>query len=216
MAVGAQEWVPETSEVATLREAVQRCHGCDLYKDATQAVFSRGAVNAPVVLVGEQPGDEEDKRGLPFVGPAGRLLVKALQEVGIAPDQAYVTNAVKHFKFEQRGPRRIHQKPGVVEIAACRPWLTAEFALLTPRVVVALGATAAQALAGSAFRVTQSRGQLLPWPESARHPEDFPVLDPPARFLATLHPSAVLRADDRDQAYEGLTADLAVVAAALA
>jgi DNA polymerase len=216
MAVGAQEWVPETSEVQALREAVQRCHGCDPYKDATQAVFSRGVVDAPVVLVGEQPGDEEDKRGLPFVGPAGRLLVKALHEVGIAPDQAYVTNAVKHFKFEQRGPRRIHQKPGVVEIAACRPWLTAEFALLTPRVVVALGATAAQALAGSSFRVTLSRGQLLPWPESARHPEDFPVLDPPARFLATLHPSAVLRADDRDRAYEGLTADLAVVAAALA
>src|SRR5690606_10788872 len=112
-------------------------------------------------------------------------------------DQAYVTNVVKHFKFEQRGSRRIHQKANVVEIAACRPWLIAEFALLRPRVVVALGATAAQALAGSQFRVTRSRGQLMPWPESAAHVEDFPVVDPPARLLATLHPSAILRADNQ-------------------
>jgi DNA polymerase len=121
---------------------------------------------------------------------------------------------VKHFKFEQRGRRRIHQKPGPVEIAACRPWLTAEFALLTPRVVVALGATAAQALVGGEFRVTRSRGQLLPWPQSAAHPDDFPVV-PNAQFLATLHPSAVLRADNQDVAYDGLKADLALVAKAL-
>jgi uracil-DNA glycosylase family protein len=215
MAVGAQQWVPETSDVQTLREAVQQCHGCDLYRHATQAVFSQGRADAPVVIIGEQPGDAEDKEGLPFVGPAGRLLTKALQEVGIATDQAYITNAVKHFKFTQRGPRRIHQKASAGEITACRPWLAAEFALLTPRVVVALGATAAQALAGSSFRVTRSRGQLLPWPESARHPEDFPELDPPAQFLATLHPSAILRADDRDQAYEAFKADIAVVASAL-
>jgi len=215
MALGAQQFIPEHSDVDTLRKAVQDCHGCDLYRDTTQAVFSRGPADAPLVLVGEQPGDEEDRRGLPFVGPAGRLLVQALREVGIAPDQCYVTNVVKHFKFEQRGPRRIHQKAGVVEIAACRPWFTAEFALLRPRVVVALGATAAQALAGGQFRVTRSRGELLPWPESAEHVEDFPVLDPPAKFLATLHPSAILRADNQQIAYEGFKADLAVVAAAL-
>jgi DNA polymerase len=215
MAVGARQFIPDHSDVDALRKAVQDCRGCDLYRDTTQAVFSRGRVDAPLVLVGEQPGDEEDRRGLPFVGPAGRLLVQALRDVGIAPEEAYVTNVVKHFKFEQRGPRRIHQKAGVVEIAACRPWLTAEFALLTPRVVVALGATAANALAGAEFRVTRSRGQLMPWPESAAHAEDFPVLDPPARFVATLHPSAILRADNQQIAYDGFTADLAIVARAL-
>jgi uracil-DNA glycosylase len=215
MVVGARQFIPEDSDVDALRKAVQSCHGCDLYRETTQAVFSRGPVDAPLVLVGEQPGDEEDRRGLPFVGPAGRLLVQALREVGIAPDQAYVTNVVKHFKFEQRGPRRIHQKAGVVEIAACRPWLTAEFALLRPKVVVALGATAAQALVGAEFRVTRSRGQLMPWPESAEYTEDFPVLDPPGKFVATLHPSAILRADNQEIAYDGFKADLAVVAAAL-
>jgi DNA polymerase len=225
MAVGARQFVPECSDVEELRQAVRDCHGCDLYRDATQAVFSRGQVKAPLVLVGEQPGDEEDRHGLPFVGPAGRLLVQALREAGIATDRAYVTNVVKHFKFEQRGPRRIHQKPGPVEIGACRPWLTAEFALLSPRVVVALGATAAQALVGGTFRVTQSRGRLLPWPDTAAHPEDFGELAsrttehgavvPHAQFLATLHPSAVLRAENRDEAYAGFVSDLRVVAAAL-
>jgi uracil-DNA glycosylase family protein len=215
MAVGARQFVPERSDVDTLRKAVQSCRGCELYRDTTQAVFSRGRPDAPLVLVGEQPGDEEDRHGLPFVGPAGRLLVQALREVGIAPDQAYVTNVVKHFKFERRGPRRIHQTPGVVEIAACRPWLIAEFALLRPRVVVALGATAGQALIGPHFRVTRSRGQAMPWPESAAHAEDFPALDPPAVFLATLHPSAILRADNQQIAYEGFKADLAVVAGVL-
>jgi uracil-DNA glycosylase len=215
MAVGAQQFVPEKADIDELRSAVHECRGCDLYRNATQAVFSRGSVDAPLVLVGEQPGDEEDKQGLPFVGPAGRLLVGALKEVGIPPDQCYVTNVVKHFKFELRGKRRIHQKPGPVEIGACRPWLTAEFSLLTPRVVVALGATAAQALAGASFRVTRSRGELLPWPDTAKYPEDFPAVDPPARFLATLHPSAILRAENRDEAYEGFKADLAIVAGAL-
>jgi uracil-DNA glycosylase family protein len=167
------------------------------------------------MLVGEQPGDREDREGHPFVGPAGRELDRGLEAAGLERDEVYITNAVKHFKFTQRGPRRIHQKASAGEITACRPWLAAEFALLTPQVVVALGATAAQALAGSSFRVTRSRGQLLPWPESARHPEDFPELDPPAQFLATLHPSAILRADDRDQAYEAFKADIAVVASAL-
>jgi DNA polymerase len=127
-----------------------------------------------------------------------------------------LTYVVKHFKFQLRGKRRIHEKPGPVEITACRPWLTAEFRLLRPRVVVALGATAAQALAGPSFRVTRSRGELLPWPESARYPEDFPAIDPPAKFLATLHPSAILRAERRDEAYDGFRADLAIVAGALA
>ena len=211
MVVGAARFVPEHSNVETLRSAVAGCRGCDLHAPATQAVFSRGRVDAPLVLVGEQPGDEEDRHGLPFVGPAGRLLVRALREIGIAPDDCYVTNVVKHFKFEQRGPRRIHQKASPVEIGACRPWLTAEFALLRPRLVVALGATAAQALAGGEFRVTRSRGQLLQWPAAAAHPEDFPDV-PGGRFLATLHPSAILRADNQDVAYEGFLADLAVVA----
>jgi DNA polymerase len=215
MAIGAHRFVPETANLDQLRSAVGGCQGCDLFQHATQAVFSRGRVDAPLVLVGEQPGDEEDKAGLPFVGPAGRLLVTALREVGIAPDSAYVTNVVKHFKFEQRGKRRIHQKPGPVEIGACRPWLVAEFALLAPRVVVALGATAAQALVGASFRVTRSRGELMPWPAAAQYPEDFPTVDPPAQFLATLHPSAVLRADNQDVAYAGFRADLSVVADAL-
>lgn len=215
MAVGAVRFVPEGADLPALRAAVTSCRGCDLYLRASQAVFSRGNADAPLVLVGEQPGDEEDRAGLPFVGPAGRLLVGALREVGISPGDAYVTNVVKHFKFEQRGPRRIHQKPGPVEIGACRAWLTAEFALLKPRVVVALGATAAQALAGMQFRVTRDRGKLWPWPQSAGYPEDFPVVDPPAQFLATLHPSAILRADDRDRAYAGFRADLAVAARAL-
>ncbi len=213
---GAQQFVPEGASLEQLRSAAAGCRGCDLHRDATQTVFSAGLIDADYVLVGEQPGDEEDKRGRPFVGPAGRLLVQAMLEVNLDPKRAYVTNVVKHFKFEQRGQRRIHQKPGPVEIGACRPWLTAEFALLRPRVVVALGATAAAALAGPSFRVTRSRGELLPWPESAGHPEDFPTIDPPARFLATLHPSAILRADNRDLAYEGLRADLAIVAQTLA
>ena len=216
MAIGAHRFVPDTADVDKLRVAVGDCQGCDLFKDATQAVFSRGRADAPLVLVGEQPGDEEDKAGLPFVGPAGRLLVNALREVGIAPDSAYVTNVVKHFKFALRGKRRIHQKPGPVEIGACRPWLLAEFARLRPKVVVALGATAAQALVGGSFRVTRSRGVLMAWPGVSEYAEEFPVVDPPAQFLATLHPSAILRADNQDEAYAGFRADLAVVAGVLA
>jgi DNA polymerase len=166
-----------------------------------------------MVLVGEQPGDVEDRRGEPFVGPAGAVLTRALAEIGLDQTQVYVTNAVKHFKFhlDARGKRRIHDKPNRTEIVACRPWLTAEFGLLQPKVVVALGATAAQALAGPAFRVTRSRGEPLPWPASAEHPDDFPA-DRSAVFLATIHPSAVLRADDREEAYAGFVADLAVAA----
>src|SRR5262249_28395255 len=148
-------------------------------------------------------GDEEDVRGAPFVGPAGRLLVRALRDAGIDPPSVYVTNAVKHFKFEQRGKRRIHQTPQRVEIMACRPWLLAEFHLTRPRVLVALGATAAGALLGPAFRVTRSRGQLMAWPHASDRPQDFVAGDPahPIQVMATFHPSAVLRADDQERAY---------------
>ena len=215
--VGAQAFVPPDASLGELRQAANACRGCDLYRNATQAVVSRGPENATIVFVGEQPGDVEDRRGEPFVGPAGRLLSRAVGDLDLDPDAIYVTNAVKHFKFrpDARGKRRIHQNPSRLEVVACRPWLTAEFARLRPRVVVALGATAAQALAGPAFRVTRSRGQLLPWPASAEHPEDFPTTDPPAVLMATVHPSAILRADDRETAYEAFVADLSVAAGAL-
>jgi uracil-DNA glycosylase family protein len=212
--VGAQQWVPaEPTSIDQLKSAAAGCEGCELYADATQTVFGRGAPHASVVFVGEQPGDVEDQQGLPFVGPAGRLLREAVDDVGIDPADVYITNAVKHFRFELRGKRRIHQTPGPAHITACRPWLVAEFALLKPKVVVMLGATAGKALLGPSFRVTQSRGRLMPWPASAQHPEDFPVDE--VRALATIHPSAVLRADDREIAYRSLVDDLKVAAAAV-
>jgi uracil-DNA glycosylase family protein len=212
---GAQRYVPDTDDLDELRGAVDGCRGCNLYEDATQGVFGAGPRSARAVLVGEQPGDSEDRRGEPFVGPAGRLLDRALDEAGIDRDDAYVTNAVKHFKFRTSGPgkRRIHATPDAAQMTACRPWLVAEMALLRPRVVVALGATAAKAMFGPSFRVTQERGRLVPWPESARHAEDFAGQDGLA--TATVHPSAVLRSDDRDAAFAGLVADLRVVADAL-
>ena len=213
--IGAQHFVPpDAHELDELKAAAAHCEGCELYQDATQTVFGRGAANARVVFVGEQPGDVEDQKGLPFVGPAGRLLRDAVGDAGLDPGDVYITNAVKHFRFELRGKRRIHQSPGPAHITACRPWLVAEFALLKPDLVVVLGATAAKALLGPSFRVTKSRGQLMPWPASAQHPEDFPVAE--VQALATIHPSAVLRADDRDAAYQGLVDDLKVGAAALA
>jgi DNA polymerase len=205
-----------------LRKAALGCTGCELYRGTTQTVFSKGPVGARLVFVGEQPGDIEDRRGEPFVGPAGKVLDRAVAEVGIDPDGVYTTNAVKHFKFRSagEGKRRIHQKPDVSDITACRPWLLAEFELLSPDVVVALGATAARALFGPAFRVTRSRGVLMPWPASAADPQAFPGADddgsPASAYaMATLHPSAVLRADDQDAAYAGLVADLTVAASAL-
>ena len=211
---GAQEFVPAAAHsLAELKAAAPGCRGCELYADATQVVFGRGAEHARLVLVGEQPGDIEDQRGLPFVGPAGRLLRDAVGDAGIDPSIIYLTNTVKHFRFEPRGPRRIHQTPGPAHITACRPWLVAEFSLLKPDLVVALGATAAKALFGPSFRVTRSRGELLPWPASAQRPQDFPVAE--SRALATIHPSAVLRADDRDAAYRGLVDDLKVAAKVL-
>jgi uracil-DNA glycosylase len=208
-------FVPAGADLDALRLAARSCTGCDLYRDATQTVFGRGRAKARVVLVGEQPGDVEDKRGEPFVGPAGVLLRRAVGDVGLDPDDLYVTNAVKHFKHRVAGKRRIHQTPDRVEIVACRPWLLAEFAQLDPRIVVALGATAGQALLGPSFRVTKARGVLMPWPESAYHPEDFAQPGGSAQVLATLHPSAILRADDRDAAYAGFVKDLQVAADAL-
>ncbi|WP_189336774.1 UdgX family uracil-DNA binding protein [Actinoplanes ianthinogenes] len=212
---GAQQWVPaQPHSIDELKQAAAGCQGCDLHENATQTVFGRGAPHARVVFVGEQPGDVEDQKGLPFVGPAGRLLRDAVDDAGIDPADLYITNSVKHFRFEMRGSRRIHQTPGPAHITACRPWLVAEFALLQPELVVLLGATAGKALLGPSFRVTRSRGQLMPWPASAEHPEDFPVAE--IRALATIHPSAVLRADNREVAYQGLVDDLKVAAAAIA
>jgi uracil-DNA glycosylase family protein len=212
--IGAQEWVPPNAQTLDeLKAAAADCRGCELYENATQTVFGRGAPHAKIVFVGEQPGDVEDQQGLPFVGPAGRLLREAVDDAGIDPASVYITNAVKHFRFEMRGKRRIHQNPGPAHITACRPWLVAEFSLLKPELVVVLGATAAKALFGPAFRVTRSRGELLPWPASAQHPEDFPVAE--IQALATIHPSAVLRADDRDSTYQGLVDDLKVAATAV-
>lgn len=217
----AADYVPPGADLDGLRRAAEVCKGCHLHENATQTVFSKGPVSARLVLVGEQPGDVEDRRGEPFVGPAGKLLDRAVADAGLEPDQTYTTNAVKHFKFKMQagGKRRIHATPDRIEIDACRPWLVAEFALLDPEVVVALGATAAKALFGPAFRVTKSRGVLLPWPASALHGEDFARDDDGAHHsafaLATIHPSAVLRADDREGAYAGLVGDLKVAAEAL-
>ena len=214
----AEPFVPQTADLDELRAAARSCRGCDLYKDAIQTVFGEGPPAARVVMVGEQPGDMEDRQGAPFVGPAGKLLDRAIDEAGLDRSATYVTNAVKHFKHRPapRGQRRIHETPDRTEIVACRPWLVAEFSLLHPRAVVVLGATAAKALLGPAFRVTRSRGVVMPWPDSAYHPEDFVAGVPDGAFaVATIHPSAVLRADDREAAYKGLVADLAVVADAL-
>jgi uracil-DNA glycosylase len=212
--MSAQEFVPAGADLDRLREAAKGCRGCELYRDATQTVFGRGDADARVVMVGEQPGDMEDQRGLPFVGPAGHLLRRAVDDAGLDPAHLYITNAVKHFKFSLRGKRRLHQTPDRTEIRACRPWLVAEFAQLRPEAVVVLGATAAKALLGPDFRITRSRGQVFPWPSSAEVPDEFPEHD--GTFLvATTHPSAVLRADSREVAYAALVDDLRVVAGEL-
>jgi uracil-DNA glycosylase family protein len=212
---GAQEFIPSDADLPELRKAAAGCRGCGLYENATQTVFGRGDTGARVVMVGEQPGDVEDVQGLPFVGPAGRVLRKAVDDAGIDPRQLYITNAVKHFKFKAYagGKRRLHQTPDRMEIQACRPWLVAELARVDPEVLVVLGATAAQSLLGPSFRVTRSRGVLLPWPDSAQRPQDFPGAS--GHVVASIHPSAVLRADDREAAYGGLVSDLQVVAKAL-
>jgi uracil-DNA glycosylase family protein len=198
----AEPLVPEAPSLPKLREAAAGCRACDLWKTGTQTVFGEGTRNAEIVFVGEQPGDKEDLAGRPFVGPAGRVLDEALDAAGIDRKLAYVTNAVKHFKWTPRGKRRIHAKPNWAELAACRPWLDAELAVVKPKVVVALGATAAQSLLGRQFRVTKQRG--------------VPVESDLAPYvLATVHPSSILRQEtdeDREAAMAELVADLKVVA----
>lgn len=204
-APGAEQFLPEDLALDSLAAAASCCRGCALYENASQTVFGHGHPDAPIMLVGEQPGDREDVEGLPFVGPAGRLLARALDDAGIDPELTYQTNAVKHFKFTRKGgKRRIHQKPNRTEVVACRPWLIAEIETLEPQVIVLLGATAAQSLMGSAFRVSAHRGELLQLP-----PEALVQLDPEPRLTATLHPSAVLRErTDRAGAYKSLVDDL--------
>jgi uracil-DNA glycosylase family protein len=202
-----------------LRAAARECRACPLWEPATQTVFGIGPADARVLMVGEQPGDVEDRRGEPFVGPAGRLLDKALEEAGIDRGQTYVTNAVKHFRFTPTPKRRLHQTPGPEHIAACRPWLDAELSIVSPELVIVLGATAAKALLGSSFRITKQRGQLMPFqPPLApdAEPEDAAVHS--TWIMATIHPSAVLRVPDADRpaAYNALVADLKIAAKALA
>lgn len=201
----AAEYVPPDSDIATLRRAAEGCRGCELWEPATQVVFSAGNPQAKLMLVGEQPGDVEDQRGLPFVGPAGQLLQRALADAEIAVADVYVTNAVKHFRFTLQGKRRIHATPQASHIKACRPWLDAELAQVRPDLVVLLGASAGKALLGSDFRITRDRGRLI----------EEQTAGAVLRLLATAHPSAVLRTPDgseRDQAYAALVADLRTAA----
>jgi uracil-DNA glycosylase family protein len=201
-AESADPFVPRGATLRELIEAASRCRGCDLYRHATQTVFGRGSDDARIVFVGEQPGDQEDRQGAPFVGPAGEVLDRALAEAGLAREKIYVTNAVKHFKFEQRGKRRIHQTPRAPELNACRPWLEAELALIKPDVLVCLGATAARAIFGDKFRITKDRGHFAEtrWAK---------------KTIATYHPSAVLRGETEAQQaelYAMLLEDLRLVA----
>ena len=193
---GAARFIPEQRTLPVLAAAVQKCKGCDLYRNATQAVFgeidSRNGAARPkiaIMMIGEQPGDQEDKQGRPFVGPAGKLLDKALEQAEIDRGEVYVTNAVKHFKWEPRGKLRIHKKPSMKEVTACRPWLDAELETVRPKLIVALGATAAQGLLGSSFRITQAHGKV----------QEPPGLPP---IIATLHPSAILRAQTDEERLE--------------
>lgn len=196
---------PASRSLRTLAKAAGSCTGCELYRDATQTVFGGGPGNARVMLVGEQPGDVEDREGVPFVGPAGALLDRALAEAGLVRAQTYLTNAVKHFHFVQRGKRRLHQTPRAVHVTACRPWLAAELDAVRPAVVVALGAVAAKTMFGPSFVLTRHRNERLDWPA------DGPLGEQPGvqYVLTTIHPSAVLRAGERrHEAYAGLVSDL--------
>jgi DNA polymerase len=201
----AADLIPDRPTLPKVREAAKNCRACDLWKLGTQTVFGEGPSKAQVMFVGEQPGNEEDLTGHPFVGPAGKLLDRALAEAGIDRSEVYVTNVVKHFKWEPRGKRRIHKKPNAAEIAACRPWLDTEIMLVKPRAIVCLGATAAQALLGRQFKVTAHRGELIPSPLA-------PVV------LATVHPSSILRAPDDDARHREMkrfVEDVRIVARAL-
>ena len=193
---------PRASGLEELREAAASCQACDLWREATQTVFGEGAERAKLMLIGEQPGDQEDIQGHPFVGPAGQLLDRALEQAGIDRGRVYVTNAVKHFRWVRRGKRRLHEKPNAQQVRACRPWLEAEVETVKPQLLVLLGATAAQSVMGPDFRVSKRRGEVLPSP-----------LGIPA--VATVHPSSILRAIDdasRHEAMESLVADLKVAA----
>jgi DNA polymerase len=206
MATGAREYLPERPTLPRLREAAAGCRGCDLWRDATQTVFGEGRRSARIMVVGEIPGDQEDRQGRPFVGPAGRELDRALEAAGLVREEIYLTNVVKHFKFEERGKRRIHQTPRKGEIDACTPWLDTEIKLIRPLALVALGATAAKALLGGTFRVTQHRGELI---DSGLAPI----------VTATIHPSVIVRERDdesRRRARDELADDLRVVARAVA
>jgi len=196
--VGAEEFVPEQKTLPALREAAAGCRGCDLWEDATQTVFGEGAGRATLMLVGEQPGDREDVEGHPFVGPAGRILDEGLEAAGIDRSRVYVTNTVKHFRFTRRGKRRLHEKPNSQQVRACRPWLEAEIETVKPRLLVLLGATAAQSLMGPTFRVTQHRGKVMGTPLGVA-------------AVATVHPSSILRAPDdaaREEAKRAFIEDL--------
>jgi uracil-DNA glycosylase family protein len=208
----AAAFVPEKGDLAALAHAALGCQGCDLYERATQTVFGEGSADAVVVLVGEQPGDSEDRQGRPFVGPAGRLLDSALGDAGISRDRAYITSAVKHFRWKPApsgGKRRIHQRPDLWQVSACRPWLDAEFARLSPQLVVTLGATAGQALFGSSFRIGDVRGETLSW-QSGPGSDELTV-------VPTVHPSSVIRVQgaEREVAYAAFVKDLQVAAALL-
>jgi DNA polymerase len=194
---------PDSSSLSTIRAAAEHCTACHLYKRATQTVFGEGPKKAPIMLVGEQPGDYEDVAGKPFVGPAGKIMDRALEEAGIDRKEVYVTNAVKHFKWEPRGKRRIHQKPNSREVAACRPWLEAELRIVRPKLLVVLGSTAGQAIFGPSFRVTRERGKVL----SSKFASGS------CRIVATVHPSSLLRQPDeesRHREYKNFVADLRV------
>jgi uracil-DNA glycosylase len=200
--MGAELYLPKTHTLDALREAAAGCRGCDLWEAATQTVFGEGAARARLMLVGEQPGDREDVEGKPFVGPAGRILDEGLEAAGVPRSAVYLTNAVKHFRWVRRGKRRLHEKPNSQQVRACRPWLDAELEAVRPRLLVLLGATAAQSVLGPAFRVTQHRGKVIPTP-----------LGVPA--VATVHPSSILRAPDdasREEAMAAFVADLRSVA----
>jgi len=203
--VSAADFLPERLTLPALRQAAAGCRGCHLWQVGTQTVFGEGAAGADAVFVGEQPGDQEDRAGRPFVGPAGRVFDDALDAAGIDRTKVYVTNAVKHFKWQGRGKRRIHQKPNWTEMTACRPWLEAELAVVKPRVLVLLGATAAQSLLGRQFRVTQHRGELL----------DSALAEV---VTATVHPSSILRGEpsDREVSFAAFVDDLKLVASVLA
>ena len=201
---GAQQWVPEGGDVESLRAAAPACRGCELWEPATQVVFSAGNPQGRIALVGEQPGDQEDLRGLPFVGPAGRLLQQALDEAGVSREDVYVTNAVKHFRYTMRGKRRIHATPEMAHITACKPWLTAELRAVDPEVIVCLGGTAVKSLLGTQFRVLRDRGQPIHRETSLGQ----------RTFVISVHPSSILRGspEDRGRALAAHVADLRVVA----